>query len=162
MKILRKILKIGFILTTIFLIGVTGAYLYAYLSPEIQIKNANAFVMYDNAETVFYQGSGSQEWTELEQISDTLIQATIYTEDKHFYNHHGFDILRIIKALYTNFISGKTVQGASTISQQYAKNLFLDFDKTWERKWKEMWITLRLETHYSKDEILEGYLNTIN
>ena len=56
----------------------------------------------------------------------------------------------------------KTVQGASTISQQYAKNLFLDFDKTWERKWKEMWITLRLETHYSKDEILEGYLNTIN
>ena len=162
MKILRKILKVGFILTTIFLIGVTGAYLYAYLSPEIQIKNANAFVMYDNAETVFYQGSGSQEWTELEQISDTLIQATIYTEDKHFYNHHGFDILRIIKALYTNFINGKTVQGASTISQQYAKNLFLDFDKTWERKWKEMWITLRLETHYSKDEILEGYLNTIN
>lgn len=162
MKILRKILKIGFILTTILLIGITGAYLYAYLSPEIQIKNANAFVMYDNVETVFYQGSGSQEWTELEQISDTLIQATIYTEDKHFYNHHGFDILRIMKALYTNFISGKTVQGASTISQQYAKNLFLDFDKTWERKWKEMWITLRLETHYSKDEILEGYLNTIN
>lgn len=162
MKILRKILKISFILTTILLIGITGAYLYAYLSPEIQIKNANAFVMYDNVETVFYQGSGSQEWTELEQISDTLIQATIYTEDKHFYNHHGFDILRIMKALYTNFISGKTVQGASTISQQYAKNLFLDFDKTWERKWKEMWITLRLETHYSKDEILEGYLNTIN
>ena len=162
MKTLKKILKFGFILTTIFLIGVTGSYLYAYLSPEIQIKNANAFVMYDNAETVFYQGSGSQEWTELEQISDMLIQATIYTEDKHFYNHHGFDILRIIKALYTNFINGKTVQGASTISQQYAKNLFLDFDKTWERKWKEMWITLQLETHYSKNEILEGYLNTIN
>ena len=58
MKILRKILKIGFILTTIFLIGVTGAYLYAYLSPEIQIKNANAFVMYDNAETVFL----SRKW----------------------------------------------------------------------------------------------------
>lgn len=162
MKFVKKILKTCFILTTTTFIGITGAYLYAYLSPKIQIKNANAFVMYDNAETIFYQGSGNQDWASLEDISNYVIQATIYTEDKHFYNHHGFDILRIIKALYTNFISGKTVQGASTISQQYAKNLFLDFDKTWERKWKEMWITMRLETHYSKEEILEGYLNTIN
>ena len=54
------------------------------------------------------------------------------------------------------------MQGASTISQQYVKNLFLDFNKTWERKWNEMWLTLNVEMHYSKDEILEGYLNTIN
>ena len=54
------------------------------------------------------------------------------------------------------------LEGASTISQQYVKNLFLDFDKTWERKWNELWLTLNIELHYSKDEILEGYLNTIN
>ena len=54
------------------------------------------------------------------------------------------------------------MQGASTITQQYAKNLFLDFDKTWKRKWDEMWYTMKIEANYSKDEILEGYLNTIN
>ena len=54
------------------------------------------------------------------------------------------------------------MQGASTISQQYAKNLFLNFDKTWERKFKEAWLTVKLESQYSKKEILEGYLNTIN
>ena len=98
----------------------------------------------------------------MEDISDKLIQATIYTEDKHFYQHFGFDFLRIAKAMVVNITSGSKSQGASTISQQYAKNLFLDFDKTWERKLKEMWITLQLEVHYDKDEILEGYLNTIN
>ena len=61
-----------------------------------------------------------------------------------------------------NITSGTTKQGASTITQQYAKNLFLDFDKTWKRKWDEMWYTMRIEANYSKDEILEGYLNTIN
>ena len=54
------------------------------------------------------------------------------------------------------------MQGASTISQQYSKNLFLNFDKTWERKINEAWITIQIESHYTKDEILEGYLNTIN
>ena len=98
----------------------------------------------------------------LSEISQNVIDATISTEDKNFYKHFGFDIPRIIKAGYTNIISGKTKQGASTISQQYVKNLFLDFDKTWERKWNEMWLTLNMEIHYTKDEILEGYLNTIN
>ena len=132
------------------------------MSPKLEIKNANAFLMYDSQNELFFQGSGSQEWVNLEDISDKLIQATIYTEDKHFYQHFGFDFLRIAKALYVNITSGSKSQGASTISQQYAKNLFLDFDKTWERKLKEMWITLQLEVHYDKDEILEGYLNTIN
>ena len=81
---------------------------------------------------------------------------------KTFYKHHGFDFLRIIKALFVNLKSGENLQGASTITQQYSKNLFLEFDKTWDRKIKEAWITIRLESHYSKDDILEGYLNTIN
>lgn len=91
-----------------------------------------------------------------------MINATISIEDKKFYHHKGFDFLRIMKAMMTNVSQGKKKEGASTISQQYVKNLFLTFDKTWERKIDEAWLTLRLETHYSKDEILEGYLNTIN
>lgn len=85
----------------------------------------------------------------------------INVEDKNFYRHIGFDIPRIIKSLYLNFVNKKIVGGASSISQQYVKNLYLDFDQTLERKLEEAFLTIRLEVHYSKDEILEGYLNTI-
>lgn len=95
-------------------------------------------------------------------MSPYIINATISIEDKNFYNHSGFDYLRIMKAMLINIKNRKTLQGASTITQQYAKNLFLDFDKTWGRKIEEAFLTIRLEAHYSKDEILEGYLNTIN
>ena len=162
MKKLKKIIKVFVLLMIIALLAFGGVILYIKMSPKLEIKNANAFLMYDSQNELFFQGSGSQEWVNLEDISDKLIQATIYTEDKHFYQHFGFDFLRIAKAMVVNITSGSKSQGASTISQQYAKNLFLDFDKTWERKLKEMWITFQLEVHYDKDEILEGYLNTIN
>ena len=162
MKKLKKIIKVFVLLMIVALLAFGGVILYIKMSPKLEIKNANAFLMYDSQNELFFQGSGSQEWVNLEDISDKLIQATIYTEDKHFYQHFGFDFLRIAKAMVVNITSGSKSQGASTISQQYARNLFLDFDKTWERKLKEMWITLQLEVHYDKDEILEGYLNTIN
>ena len=162
MKKFKKIIKVFVLLMIIALLAFGGVILYIKMSPKLEIKNANAFLMYDSQNELFFQGSGSQEWVNLEEISDKLIQATIYTEDKHFYQHFGFDFLRIAKAMVVNITSGSKSQGASTISQQYARNLFLDFDKTWERKLKEMWITLQLEVHYDKDEILEGYLNTIN
>lgn len=159
LKIFAKIC-LCFIAFIVLCIG--GVYFYIKSSPKLEIKSANAFLMYDKNEELFFQGSGSQEWINLEDISPYLIKTTINTEDKHFYSHHGFDFLRILKAMYVNITSRSKSQGASTISQQYAKNLFLDFDKTWERKINEMWLTMQLEVHYSKDEILEGYLNTIN
>ena len=162
MKILKKTLIIFLVLIGIFIIGNVIVYTYAKISPAIEIKNANSFMLFDSNNEVFFQGSGSREWISLDDISPYLIEATINTEDKNFYNHIGFDYLRILKALVVNITSGSTVQGASTITQQYAKNLFLDFDKTWQRKWDEMWYTIAIESHYSKDEILEGYLNTIN
>lgn len=162
MKKFKKFLKWFFIIVIVAIILHAGMYLYAYITPKLQIKSANSFTMFDKDNNVFFQGSGNQEWIELDRISHYLIEATINTEDKNFYKHKGFDYLRILKAMYINITSGSTVQGASTITQQYAKNLFLDFDKTWARKWDEMWYTIEIETHYSKDEILEGYLNTIN
>ena len=95
-------------------------------------------------------------------MNDNIINATISVEDKNFYKHWGFDYPRIAKALLVNIASGQVEQGASSITQQYAKNLFLEFEQSWSRKWKEMWITYELEAHYTKDEILAGYLNTIN
>ena len=162
MKVLKKCLKIFIILIGLFIVGNICVYTYAKLSPKIEIKNANSFMLFDSDNEVFFQGSGSRDWISLDDISPYLIEATINTEDKNFYKHIGFDYLRILKALAINITSGTTSQGASTITQQYAKNLFLDFDKTWKRKWDEMWYTIEIESHYSKDEILEGYLNTIN
>ena len=137
-------------------------FLYAFITPKLDIRNANAFSVYDNKSKLVFQGNGNDSWVSLKDMNKNIINATISTEDKNFYRHFGFDYPRIAKALMVNLSSGGIEQGASSITQQYAKNLFLDFEKSWSRKWKEMWLTYELETHYSKDEILEGYLNTIN
>ena len=155
----KKIIKFFIIIFTFSLIGVV---LYVKFSPKITINSANNIILYDRDNNVVFKGSEKKEWVELDEISSYLIDSTVYTEDKNFYKHFGFDFLRIGKALINNLKRGSMDQGASTITQQYAKNLFLDFDKTWKRKWDEMWYTLRIEAHYSKEEILEGYLNTIN
>ncbi len=137
-----------------------GIYLYAKTTPKLSIKGANGFYLYDSNNELY--NAGTKEWISIDDISKNLIDATISTEDKNFYTHHGFDILRIMKAMMINVKNQSTSQGASTITQQLSKNLFLSFDKTWARKMKEAWITIRLESHYDKDKILEGYLNTIN
>ena len=158
-KLLGKIFKI---FTIFLIISISGCMLYVKLSPKLIINSANNITLYDKDNNSFFKGSESKEWVSLNEISNNLIKATITTEDKNFYKHFGFDFLRIGKALFINITNKSTDQGASTITQQYAKNLFLDFDKTWKRKWDEMWYTMRIEANYSKKEILEGYLNTIN
>lgn len=137
-----------------------GLYFYAKTRPKLAIDSANGYYLYDNKGEIF--NGKDEEWIDLDDISPYLINATIAVEDKNFYDHKGFDFLRIAKALFNNLKSGSRKEGASTITQQYAKNLFLDFDKTWKRKITEAWLTIQLESHYSKEEILEGYLNTIN
>ena len=158
-KLIRKLFVFGFLFCLLFIFG---AFLYVKFSPVLNINSTNSIALYDNKDEVFFKGNESKEWVSLDNISDYLVNATIVTEDKNFYKHFGFDLLRIIKAGYINIVNRSTIQGASTITQQYAKNLFLDFEKTWKRKWEELWYTLRIEANYSKDDILEGYLNTIN
>ena len=158
MKI-KKIIKFFIIL---FILSILGVFLYVKLSPKITINSANNITLYDKDNNIYFKGSEKKEWVSLDEISSYLIDSTIYTEDKNFYKHFGFDFLRIGKALINNLKNKSMDQGASTITQQYAKNMFLNFDKTWKRKWDEMWYTLRIEANYSKEEILEGYLNTIN
>ena len=159
MRLLKKFILFNFV---VIILACIGLYTYAYFSPKLDIKNANQFYIYDDNEELIYQGSGNSEWISLDEVSPYFIDAIISTEDKNFYDHFGFDFLRIGKAMVVNIKNGKIVQGASTISQQYVKNMYLDFDKTWKRKAEEALLTLRLEVHYSKNEILEGYINTIN
>lgn len=160
MKIVKKIIKIILFICFFAILCFLGIYIYAKCASKLPINSANGYYLYDNKNELFT--GTNDEWIELKDISDYLIDATISIEDKNFYSHHGFDILRIMKAMFVNITNRKTLQGASTISQQYAKNLFLNFEKKWSRKIEEAILTVRLETHYSKDEILEGYLNTIN
>ena len=162
MKKRRRVFKVLVILTIIMITVIGGAYLYAKMMPKLEINMANNIIFFDSNNDIFFKGNEKKEWVSLDDISKYVIDATIATEDKNFYKHKGFDFFRIIKAGYINIKNRKTEQGASTITQQYAKNLFLDFDKTWKRKWNEALYTIRLEANYSKDEILEGYLNTIN
>ncbi|MBN2795942.1 MAG: transglycosylase domain-containing protein [Clostridia bacterium] len=104
----------------------------------------------------------SPNYVTLDEIPKMLIQSTVAIEDKRFYNHIGFDIKSTARAFVMNTISGEIVSGGSTITQQLAKNLYLTFEKTYERKVTELLLALTLEEKLSKDEILELYLNIIN
>lgn len=155
----KKILKITLLPFLIIVLGNIIFYVYCFLTPKLEINKSQSYYLYDNNSKLVF---GDNDWISLDKISDDLINATISTEDKYFYKHIGFDYLRIGKAAITNIVNRNKSEGASTITQQYARNLFLNFDKTWKRKIDEAILAGELEVHYTKKEILEGYLNTIN
>ncbi len=161
MKQIKNLFKISILLFISTLVIIIGIYVYSYFMPAMSLNSANSYYLYDNKDNVVYQGSNKSAWVSLKEIDPKFLNYIISIEDQHFYHHLGFDIPRILKTLFTNIKSGKILAGASSISQQYVKNLYLTFDQTWERKIEEAFLTIKLETHYSKDEILEGYLNTI-
>ena len=145
-----------------FIIVNYSLYVYAFITPKFSVNTSSDIVFYDINDEDFFDDQSYNDYIKLEDMPEYLKNAMISVEDKNFYTHRGFDYLRIAKAMLINISSGEITQGASTISQQYIKNLFLTFDQTWKRKIEEAYLTLELETHYSKDEILEGYLNTID
>ncbi|MRX71117.1 PBP1A family penicillin-binding protein [Bacillus lacus] len=163
LKTIRALLFLG-LLAALFLSTVLFGMIY-YLSqqgaPSLTVPQS----------TIVYAGDGSvigethngekRYWVKLGDISPYLQKATISIEDRSFYKHHGFDYKRIAGAAIADIKAMAKVQGASTITQQYARNLFLVHEKTWKRKMDEALYTLRLEMNYSKEQILEGYLNTI-
>ena len=114
-------------------------YIYCLFTPKIDINKAQSYYLYDNNNELI--NGTSDQFIKLNKISSNLVNATLSIEDKNFYKHQGFDFLRILKSLYINVVNRKTLQGASTITQQYAKNLYLEFDKTWERKIEEAFLS---------------------
>lgn len=101
------------------------------------------------------------EKIELKDIPENLKKALIATEDKNFYRHHGYDIMGLGRSIIQNVIAGRVVQGASTITQQLARVLFLNNERTFDRKLKELFIAARIEKTISKDQILEMYMNNV-
>lgn len=147
----------------IFIIGISFIiYLKILGPPPLTIPQSTLY--YTSDETVFGESHNGERryWVRIQDISPAVMEATLSIEDQTFYQHHGFDFKRIAGAILANIQAGQKVQGASTITQQYARNLFLTMDKTWSRKISEAIYAARLEFHYDKDQILEGYLNTIN
>ena len=132
MKILKRFFKISEVLLGVFVLAHAALYVYCLITPKMDINKSQSYYLYDNeSKLVFDDGD---EWVSLNNISPYLIEATINTEDQYFYYHVGFDYLRIAKAMVNNIVNGSMSEGASTITQQYARNLFLNFDKNWSRK----------------------------
>lgn len=155
----KMIMFISALLATSFILVLCIAFL---LGPPPIITDKNTAIYSHDGHLIGYeQGLENRQWVPLEDISEHFINAVIVAEDKHFYKHKGFDLKRTLMALWKNLRTWSLKEGASTITQQYARNLYLSHEKTWLRKVKEAFYTIRLEMFYSKDDILEGYMNTI-
>ena len=154
LKFVLPFVLISFIISTILCISILP-------SPKIK-RNSNILYLDINNQT-FYEELHNQEgeYVELEKINNKTKEIFISIEDKNFYTHLGIDGSRIIKALYENIRNMNITQGASTITQQLSKNLFLNDEKTFTRKLKEIYLSFLLEKEYSKDDILEAYFNTL-
>ncbi|KXZ21624.1 PBP1A family penicillin-binding protein [Bacillus nakamurai] len=161
--------KIVLSLVILFVLGIVGgAAAFAVLvsgAPsldEAKLKTPYSSTIYDkNGKEIAEVGAEKRTYVPIKDIPDVVKEAFIATEDARFYKHHGIDPIRIGGALLANFKDGFGSEGGSTITQQVVKNSLLTHQKTIKRKAQEVWLSLQLERHYSKDEILEMYLNRI-
>lgn len=137
--------------------------LYAQITgaPSLSVPKASVFLDKNGKQIGDKFSAERRYWVNLDEISPFLIDAVIATEDQNFYEHSGFDYKRIAGAVLKDIKTMRKAEGASSITQQYARNLFLTHEKSWNRKIKEALYAYRLETFYDKDVILEGYLNTV-
>ncbi|WP_071393247.1 transglycosylase domain-containing protein [Bacillus tuaregi] len=162
-KYLRALFFLCLILACLMVLFIIGIMVYAKVLGPPPLSVPQSTLIYDDNGAVIGESNNGQKryWVNFNEISPHLIDATLAIEDRNFYEHHGFDYKRIAGAALADLKAMAKVQGASTISQQYARNLYLEHDKTWQRKLNEAFYTIRLEMNYSKEQILEGYLNTI-
>ncbi len=126
-----------------------------------RILDRNGDLLYE----ILDPNAGRRTYVTLDKISPALVAATIATEDKDYYNHPGYDLLAILRAIWQNYTTGDTVSGASTITQQLARSFLLtpeeQAQRTYLRKAREIILAAEITRRYSKDEILELYLNEI-
>ncbi|HRW28888.1 MAG: PBP1A family penicillin-binding protein [Alphaproteobacteria bacterium] len=139
---------------------------YAYDLPDIaNIDKTNSqstiMVMDRNGEVVSTYGDVFGEWLDYEEIPPALIEAVIATEDRRFFDHKGIDVRGLGRAVMNNLMAGSMVEGGSTISQQLAKNLYLNSNRTFKRKVQELLLSFMLEMKLDKQDIMTIYLNRV-
>lgn len=160
---MKKLVKI-FITILASLAGVLlSLYVIAYCMGEPDLNKDRYLKLYDDNQEIYYQSINDYtgHYVTLNNVSNYFKESIVAIEDQRFYDHRGFDPIGIMRALKVNFTNQQKSQGASTITQQYARLLYLTNEKSWSRKIKEAFLTMQLETHLSKDEILEGYINNV-
>ena len=157
LKWLAGITVLGLIFAVVLLV-----YLYATSLPLADNDHNSRLFDIDGEVIATFSPEGKDSIpVKLDQVSPDLTQATISVEDRKFYSHFGFDLKGVARAILVNIKEMNMSQGASTITQQLARNLYLSHEKTWSRKIKEAIYTAQLEMKYTKDEILQMYLNEI-
>ena len=146
---------------------IAGSTLFAFAYFTVSVPDANAFVnsqstiiQYSNGEEIGRIGSENRQIVPLAKIPMNVRHAVLAAEDRSFYSNRAFSITGIARAVLNN-LRGGSLQGGSTITQQYAKTAFLTPERTIQRKIKELVIAIKLENQLSKDQIFENYLNTI-
>ncbi len=167
-KFKRTVLKIALVCFGLFLIGIVGV--FAYFSKDLPSPDkindrnvAESTKIYDRTgDTLLYEihGEAKRTLVSLDQVSDYVEKATISAEDKDFYRHFGFDPKGILRSLFLN-AKGDNKVGGSTITQQFVKNSILTSEKTYTRKIKELILAVEIEIKFSKNEILQMYMNEI-
>ncbi|MCY9163084.1 transglycosylase domain-containing protein [Bacillus atrophaeus] len=125
------------------------------------ILHASSKIVDQNGDEVASLYTENREPVTFDDIPKHVSKAFVAVEDKRFYEHHGIDLQSVGRAVYRDILAGGKVEGGSTITQQLAKNIFLTNDKTFLRKTKEVIIAINLERDYSKDKLLEMYLNQL-
>ncbi len=139
----------------------TLVYLGTHALPVTMISQTSQMLdLNGNVIDTFHAGENRRS-VPLEEISHHVVNATLAIEDRRFYDHRGFDLKGVARAVVVNVGSMSARQGASTLTQQLARNLYLTHERTWQRKMKEAMYTVQLEMKYTKDEILGMYLNQI-
>jgi len=160
-----------FTISAILILAVaTGAVLLIYylnslptleeLTPSPIAQTSKVYALDGSLVTEFH-AEENREIISFHEMSQYIKDAIIAVEDKRFYEHQGVDYIRIIGAFIADIKAGELAQGGSTITQQYVKNIYFTFEKTFRRKLNEALIAIQLERNYTKDKILEMYLNTI-
>jgi penicillin-binding protein 1A len=152
--------------------GLVGYFLYCFASVRnISLEGADTYTQVLAGATQIFDRNGvlladlsgeMREYVPLKEIPPALQLATVASEDRRFFAHSGLDLRAILRALYQDIRMGRIVEGGSTITQQVARNLFLSQKRALSRKMQEIAIAIRLERHYTKEEILEMYLNRVN
>lgn len=155
---------------TLGIVGIASFILIYHLVTPASLEEANVWernrtygmIFYDmDGEEMTHRGAFQGDILNLDEMPAYLPAAFLAIEDRRFYRHGAIDPKGLLRAFWINFRAGRTVQGGSTITQQLAKNLFLSNDRTYSRKFKEVFLALWLEKHLTKDEILTLYLNRI-
>jgi len=166
-SLLWRLVRFSFVLAFFGALGLTAVFGYIWFTLnqqgllKIPERDPGIIILASDGSVLAEQGSFNGDDVRLPELPDYVPNAVIAIEDRRFYSHYGVDPIGLLRAAYANYSSGRVVQGGSTLTQQLAKNLFLNPDRTIERKLQEVVLAIWLESRFTKEEILQLYLNRV-